>query len=88
LLLTLLHVKTFENRLDAFLANGRSMTAEEKRLITHHLRSSWADLNTAWKLAERHQNQWPELTADLDQSLTRLTQHLALTEALRVKGER
>ena len=83
----LFHVLRPQNRLDAVFPNRRSMTPEEKRRLIASLRQSWTGLGQALEIAERHQSQWPELAAELDQSLTRLTRHLALAEALRLKGE-
>jgi hypothetical protein len=64
-----------------------SVTAEERAELVAHLRVAWGETNEALAIAAGHKGQWPELTKELDQTLTRLTRHLALAEKLHLKGK-
>lgn len=59
------------------------LTRVEKSELIGALRAAWAEAHAGLDIAFRHRDQWPELARDLDQTLSRLTDHLALAEKLK-----
>ncbi len=50
--------------------------------IEVRLRVAWKCVHEALTLARRHKSRWPELTGELDQTLTAITRHLGRVQVI------